>query len=284
VIALGQGETNQNTGTATQQTKQQQQPTNQTRPIPTPQNSQTMPVAQEQEAKPSVYKSACGETNNHDEADLCEQRRMAQAALDAVWWASFQTIIGIFGFVAVLFSLGFSGWAAWAAAQAARAAQASIGESRRASDLQLRAYVNVCEGGVTLHPQGLAFLVIFKNFGVTPARRASIWVDIDLARPNPILNLPEIPSGNASVTREIELSPNDPFRFTYSCPIRPDQLAAIRQDQCSICIWGRVDYQTVSGPGFLVFEMAMTGPEYAFVPDDHQTKGWGPLPRRQITG
>lgn len=47
----------------------------------------------------------CGEAQSHDEADLCEQRRMAKAAEDAVYWSRIQAVVAVIGTVFLVLNL-----------------------------------------------------------------------------------------------------------------------------------------------------------------------------------
>jgi hypothetical protein len=261
------------------QTSGQQAKPNQARPLPSATEPSRGDRAEEKKSKSRVYKSSCGESDDHNEAELCEQRRMADAAVE-------QLRVNCIGLILLALTFGVTAWAAWAAAEAAKAAQAAVDSSARTADHQLRAYVNVTAGGATLaeHRVGVALLVVFKNFGMTPARDASIWVDFDIGRPNPLGELPSNPSAEATFISEVVLSPNDPFSWSVSRLLTDAQLTAIRARQSSICIWGRVDYATLGGPGFLSFEFVMNGHETNFVQDKPDVEGWAPRPRRQIVG
>jgi hypothetical protein len=74
---------------------QPQEPSpNQSRPAPVAEPRQPVPIAEPEKPKTPVYKSACGETEHHPEADLCEQRRMAKAAIQTMIWTKWQAIGG----------------------------------------------------------------------------------------------------------------------------------------------------------------------------------------------
>src|SRR5262245_44613735 len=100
-----------------------------------------IPCLAQDQPEPRPYEVNCSRPHDHEAADLCEQRRMAKAAEDAVWWARFQTILGTFGFVAVLVSLFFTGWAAIAASRAARSARDAVHTATTTAERELRAYV-----------------------------------------------------------------------------------------------------------------------------------------------
>ncbi|SEP14896.1 hypothetical protein SAMN02990966_04115 [Rhodospirillales bacterium URHD0017] len=130
-------------------------------------------------AAETPYAVNCERPADHDAADLCEQRRQAQAAEDAVFWARV-------GFFAVAVSLAFTGWAAVAAGRAAVAAESSVKISSQNAQTELRAYVFVkrivCEAvrqnrwtnssGAVVEGPIVAYNVFaeLENSGATPTR------------------------------------------------------------------------------------------------------------------
>jgi hypothetical protein len=143
---------------------QEIQPTFDTKPA-------SQSVAQQFQSKAEVdyYQVSCEHPKTREDDDLCQQRRMAKATEDAVWWASIQTKIGIAGFFAVIFSLVFTGWAAVAAAQAAKAARASVDVAKDTAKRQLRAYLTGAESDIEPFEGGWALKVVLRNSGQTPA-------------------------------------------------------------------------------------------------------------------
>jgi hypothetical protein len=66
-------------------------------------------------------KPQCEQPRTHDEADLCEQRRMSDAAKDAVWLNTIQTWIGGLGAFLLLLTVIFGFAGTWAAVKSANA-------------------------------------------------------------------------------------------------------------------------------------------------------------------
>jgi hypothetical protein len=149
---------------------QQAQPQQQSAPTPAP-----VPDWAKAESDTDYYKYSCDRPKQREDADLCEQRRMAKAAEDSVWWAALQTTLGILGFLAVVLSLVFTGWAAIAAAHAAEAAQASVKVASQTAERELRAYVSVDLVNFDISKVAGAFacrmILKYKNTGQTPAYR-----------------------------------------------------------------------------------------------------------------
>lgn len=86
-----------------------------------------MPVA----AAPVPYKNTnwnepeCSESRSHHEADLCQQRRMAKAAEDAVFLSKVQTGAGIIGALLIFGTLAYTIKTANATVDAAKVSRAS---------------------------------------------------------------------------------------------------------------------------------------------------------------
>src|SRR5215204_90604 len=72
---------------------QQQAPPAYAAPEQTPAQTPSVPLGGEDIVKPDWNKPKCEGPQNHDEADLCQQVRMAAAAEDSVFWARLQFII-----------------------------------------------------------------------------------------------------------------------------------------------------------------------------------------------
>jgi len=118
----------QPSGTPEQQQPAAKQPsTNEARPAPAakeanpPQIANPPEVAKDKQPETTIYQSACGDTTSHDQADLCEQKRMSGAAERAADYAYWQLYISGIGLGVVALSLWFAGIGAFAARDAARA-------------------------------------------------------------------------------------------------------------------------------------------------------------------
>ncbi len=82
----------------------------------------TVRVEREKEIEPDWNKLKCSEAKSHDEADLCEQRRMSEAAERAVYLNAAQVVIGFVGFIALIWNLYYVRQSTRAAIDAATAA------------------------------------------------------------------------------------------------------------------------------------------------------------------
>ncbi|MGB5083633.1 MAG: hypothetical protein WBO09_03320 [Methylocystis silviterrae] len=124
------------------------------------------PSIREGEKDNSTWNSKeCPEAKSHDDADLCEQRRMSKAADDSVSLNKVQVLLGVAGFLALLVTI----WLTY------RATSAAIESNKIASDTakrELRAYVHVCKAKISnanSEEWGPSISIGIQNFGQTPA-------------------------------------------------------------------------------------------------------------------
>lgn len=138
-----------------------------------------VPYQAETKADPEPYQPDCDSPKSVDEADLCEQRRMAKAAKEQVYWTERQFWGTGVEIILLIFAVGFAGWAAIAASQAARAAAKTVGAMRRSE----RAYVKMSHlpSGLDLisQPGFAGFVVEIKNHGRTPATITDVLFQLD---------------------------------------------------------------------------------------------------------
>ena len=128
------------------------------------------PATEKENLTPEEYQNPCGPTEKAYVADLCEQRRMAEAAVRQVDWVKRQFWATVVEIVLLIGVIGVSGWAAWEAGGSAKAAEASVKIASDTANRQLRAYVTLA--GVTMEPQPgfkLKIRIHCKNTGQTPA-------------------------------------------------------------------------------------------------------------------
>ncbi len=142
-------------------------------------------IAEDRSADPKEYKPQCQKPTNHDEADLCAQRSMAEAAQETLLWVKWQAIVGAVSLVFIVLSIAFSAWAARAAALAAKEAAKGNKINLDATNLEQRAWLDI-----DLVPQGvfridafgsvmLPVAIRIKNIGKSPAHNINTDVKMD---------------------------------------------------------------------------------------------------------
>jgi len=143
---------------------------NRNTPAPPP----TFPGSQYQTR--SNFHLLCADPGSAEEADLCEQWRMAEATEVLVALTDRQ--IWITGVEALLLvaSVAFTAWAALAASRAARAAERSVSIADDTAKRQLRAYVHIRDARVLNfgNNEPIKISASVHNFGNTPAYSAEI--------------------------------------------------------------------------------------------------------------
>lgn len=144
----------------------------------------------EKPAEPDWANPNCENPGNHDEADLCEQRRMSRSADDTYRLNRFQVYLGIIGAIVVVAGLYYARKAAIAALEAAKhageQAAAALVQTKIAEDALMkvqRPYVFIY--GVDhilanrpVDGKGGKIPFIVANYGQTPA--IIEWVDSDI--------------------------------------------------------------------------------------------------------
>lgn len=159
-------------------------------PAGPPQQQPATPLSQPAPVSPPFPHSDrlqvnCESPKDHDEADLCEQKRQAQAAEDTVAWAAFQTKWTIAGIIAALASLFLSAWAAIAASRAAQSAAAGVELSKKYFIADRRPWIEVVNlemhSDLAVHADGrfdAAFTILVGNRGNSPAERLHLRLSV----------------------------------------------------------------------------------------------------------
>lgn len=238
-LLSGHGSAQENATSPPKQTQEQQPDTPRLPGIPADQ-----PEAQ---PDPEYYKASCDKPKSREDADLCEQRRMAQAAEAAVWWAAFQTKLGIAGFIAVVLSLIFTGWAAWAASVAAKAAMAAVDTER--------AWVthDGYDSGLAINPvidgiryeKGFVIELMWKNTGRSPAVHVTVYAANQLVGPND--PVPHFAEKAATDARHAIIGPG--ARGGTALQVSGgDVFDRIKRREVQWFVYSKVTYGTISQP------------------------------------
>lgn len=128
----------------------------------------------------------CQSPKTTEEADLCQQWRMAEATEKGVALAFSQYRWNIAQSIGTIIAAIATAMAAWAAVRAANAARDTVAETRRIGEAQVRAYISwdgaeigfgVDDRGDVVH---CAFMPSIKNTGQSPANLVGLYSHIDL--------------------------------------------------------------------------------------------------------
>jgi hypothetical protein len=189
------------------------------------------------------YRPDCNQPKDREDADLCEQRRMAQAAEDSLFLSTIQIFLGIAGSGLLLWTLFYNRIAAKAAADAAKAAAESadaLMDAERphmiATDLAIvgAAQPPDDKGMVTLQ---LTFR--FVNCGRSPATLTGfvlLFVIDDKLAQNPNYENP--------VLLRFMIAPNGQYGSTAPSFLRADanDVAKLHMGQYEIWLYGKLEY------------------------------------------
>jgi hypothetical protein len=120
-------------------------------------------------------------------------------------------------------------------------------DARKSSERQLRAYVFGNGGGISLvAPSSGGIMQIhvdyrFKNFGQTPAYKASTWTTMEIFEVNAPVFSQHTGRGNFAI------GPGANFESPLGGTLNYQELADIRADKKAIFIWGEIKYVDAFG-------------------------------------
>ena len=139
-----------------------------------------------QSQETNAYDPGCPYPKNREDADLCEQRRMAKAAEEAQALAASQWLWYVAQAGATIAAALAAAYAAWVASKAADAAQATVSTMQENAERELRAYVGMFKLDISALAvdQQTAVFVRVRNFGQTPAYELRAWLDLKIADKN----------------------------------------------------------------------------------------------------
>ncbi len=187
------------------------------------------------------YQEICADPTSHDEADLCQQWRSANAARDSAKYARWQFWLGFLGTIGVGVTVFY----------AVRTYRLTITTGKA----ELRAYITARTGGIVeFSPSRFAAMVLFDNDGQTPAHQVRS-IAVAYIVNNPMMDFDEefilksvaqaIPIERTnSVSRGRGHSTNVDFVPTGDFLARHSQVVA---GQYMLVIAGRIEYVDVFG-------------------------------------
>jgi hypothetical protein len=123
------------------------------------------PASEQKKIEPDWRNPDCQYPHDHEEADLCEQRKMSEAAAETVFWNKWQFALSALGFAALLYTI-------YLTYRATSAAFESNEIARETTQQELRAYLAVRPHALIdlapkRNPMAKFFIV---NNGQTPAK------------------------------------------------------------------------------------------------------------------
>ncbi|MGR3715176.1 MAG: hypothetical protein ACU0B1_00345 [Thermohalobaculum sp.] len=148
------------------------------------------------ESDPENYQTPCDAPKTDDDADLCQQWRMAEAAEETADWAFGQIIATGVEAVLLAFAIGVAFWAGSWARRAAIAGQKMVDQARRATKAaeesllhtkeafanERRPWISVdaaAHDGISFEKDRASLFIDFlpKNHGKSPA--TNVWIEAD---------------------------------------------------------------------------------------------------------
>lgn len=258
-----------------QSTPAQQAQTNPHAPLSVP-ISRPIRAEWEKEVEPDWNALHCSTAKSHDEADLCVQRRMADAAEDSVTLNKWQIAVAIVGFALVVWNLFYTRRATNAAVAAAVTAEKAMFEIEapylypviRTNSLREDLVVGYDHPRSPFKPITPTFSITIKNYGRAPAIfdliavSASHWRKI-ADDPNA-----DVRSDSGMPTM---IEPGQeiiaPFTITLDAPINRIDIASIVQQVSHIYLYGAIIYSGVHNAAYIQrFCLMYHYPTKGFVP------------------
>ena len=251
-----------------------------TLPGPSQVVAQTMPVAGSatdeggKKLTPEQHTHPCGLTDSPEVADLCEQRRMAEAAIRQVRWVKAQFWATIGEIALLLAAVGASIYAGWQARNAVIIANVSTAIAQDTAKRELRAYVGIDALEVessNLTSQNYVpttiqagtratdlLLVTMKNSGQTPAQKVRVWAGWRSVRYGTFLAQghdfqADIDGSMAQVANQRLLVASERSLFPqqyYTTQVLIADLTPFRQavqSAANLYVFGRIDYEDIFG-------------------------------------
>lgn len=216
---------------------------------------------QAQNAK--AYDPGCPYPKGHDDADLCEQRRMAKAAEESVAIANSQLWLTVLNLLLLLAATSAAVAAAKYAKQAADAGRRGVAEAAqtnmlvaRTAALEVRAYLSVLPGGINelIGSRQAMGHVEVKNVGRLPARE--VWIHVRMRIGGRDDQKPTLRGGRDHFEVPDDPYSSDPLEFSVDRAILPGTMirqGAAERDAVSVrellahknmyvYVWGVVHY------------------------------------------
>ncbi|WP_159392807.1 hypothetical protein [Methylobacterium sp. C1] len=267
-----------------QKTESQQQDANSKKAEPSPPQPEIGAVtvqpqrSDESLAETKVYEPDCGKPKSQPEADLCVQRRVADAAESALHWTRIQTGGALVGLVLVLATLGVTAWTGKAASIAAQAAVDAVGAERAwmtFEGIQPATMLNAPIGNGKIEPKIYGIAIQWKNTGRSPSIKNGITSNIQYIGKND-----EIPFFENNIKEEFRSGTIGPGRtvITSFFWLPPDIWESFAEGNIDIVAWSSVKYATtfnrsricetevtlrISYDGFRTGENGSSSPNYA---------------------
>ena len=197
-------------------------------------------------AQTKIYEPDCGKPKDQPEADLCTQRRVANAAEEALQYNLAQTLIGAFGVAFVVVTLGLTARANKAAKIAAQAAVDAVGSERAwLSFKNIGIYPSnnsIIDGDI--RNESIVFNVAWINTGRSPSIKTNIAIRYQV-----LLMDDPLPSVNFEEPPAFGIIGPGITNYSNDKAIYGDDLILFKQRKKKIIIWSRATYETIYHQG-----------------------------------
>lgn len=196
------------------------------------------PAPPSESRRAPVYQPDCERPKDRDEADLCEQRRMAEAAIDTANWAKKQFWATVWEIVALVGTIAVAVFAVFAAFSANRI-------SRESAERQLRAYVCVMNTKISRENDRVIHAVVYmKNSGQTPARNVTSRTTISIG---PVIDFSPREDDDGVGSRAT-IGAGDPYTLQARSESLDDEVwTEVFNRDIPFWVWGELSYDDIFG-------------------------------------
>ncbi|MFY9289250.1 MAG: hypothetical protein WAP03_00915 [Methylorubrum rhodinum] len=211
--------------------------------------------AEQAPPKSKVYQPDCDSPRDHDQADLCAQRKMAKVAEDTYHLTLAQVAIGTLGLIAIIITLGFTARANKATSIAAQAAVDAVNAERAwmsPENIDITLSSNVIVDDLERGP-AFMFQARWYNGGRSPAIRANIFIDIKF-----------MPYDSEAPHFEVEILPGSGIvgpglrSNSIRLPIYGDNYRKFLDQDLSVFVYSRIWYAITAHKDILVYTESCT--------------------------
>lgn len=240
----------QNQGDPKQGPSQQQDAQSKKAEPPSPQpavSSTTLQpqAAQQGAAKPEMYEPDCRQPKSQPDADLCVQRRVADAAEGALHLSQIQTYVGVLGLFFVLATLGVTAYTGKAASVAAQAAVDAVGAERAwmtLGGLDYPFYDNADTSDGPIGP-GVALSFRWTNTGRSPSIENTVFVGKQVLFPGEKIEK-FIPEFDTSETAQSLPLGAGGYLSSNNILLHDEDFAAVKSGKKRFIVYSRIQYRS----------------------------------------
>jgi hypothetical protein len=223
----------------------------------------TVTIPPQDEKSPRPYQELCDKPQTNEEADICQQWRMANAAQEQIYWLGRQYKLAQWEIVLLTGSIIVTLLAVIAAAIAARSAQQSVAVAQDTARRELRAYVSGRPNFIVSFSNAIPARAHYEisNGGSTPAYNLRNAAGIDVF-PYPLPKDFKFPDVEVVKDNSVTLFSASPLQGIISARrvFTDDEISRVLSGECRLYVWGTIIYEDIfKNPQITKFARSVSG-------------------------